>query len=150
MAYKYIRVKVVNNPQGVNWARKNNQPVMIYPDEFHLIDWIFSTYYSDEVQGDFYFIGVCDEKFVNQNFLNNENVTEMTKADMITLSEQVEPQIEEIKDEGKLRRIEIKTRLGQALTTDEEKAIDPADPTLGINYKKRLADMIQASVQLGP
>ena len=43
----------------------------------------------------------------------------------------------------KVRRIEIKSRLGQELTPDEIKAIDPDDPMPGIEKSKRLADIIR-------
>ena len=48
-----------------------------------------------------------------------------------------------VENEAGVRRIEIKSRLGKELTSDELKAINPEDKTVkGIGRKKTLKDNI--------
>ncbi|MHA1880049.1 MAG: hypothetical protein ACTSYG_06595 [Candidatus Heimdallarchaeota archaeon] len=78
----------------------------------------------------------------NAKGIVREYVEEITEAEAKAISEANETRMEEITNEAKVRRIEIKTRIGRALTPDEERAIDPDDPTPGFGKKKILADKI--------
>jgi len=70
-----------------------------------------------------------------------EDVVEVDEAEAKRIS--VINEVEEIiTDEAKIRRIEIKTKLGQELNEDELKAIDPNDSAVGINKIETLAEKI--------
>lgn len=129
--YKYLKTRVLNGPNG-----------MIYPcgiDVWKKLNFKYAGYIEEN--DILYVLGVADE---NQDILPgimaSEQVTELTKEEAIAFSEKNERKIERVTDEGKIRRLEIKSRLGQTLTADELKALDPNDPTPGLEYNKILAD----------
>jgi len=69
-------------------------------------------------------------------------VEDLTKTEAKELSEEYEARTEEITDEAKIRRLELKVAMEETLTADELKAIDPDDPTPGFGKTKILADKI--------
>lgn len=85
---------------------------------------------------------------VNAKNIIRENVEEVSETDAITISNIFETKTEQITDEGKIRRLELKAALSIPLTTDELKAIDPADPTSGFGYTEILADRLITAKQL--
>lgn len=97
-------------------------------------------YYDDE-KG-FPRLLLCIEDGDYKSSMIRDRVTELTEAQAKAISEAKEQRVETITDEAKVRRIEIKASLGMALTTDEQKSIDPTDPTPGFGITKILADRI--------
>lgn len=71
-----------------------------------------------------------------------ERVVEITEAQAKAISEAKEQRKEIVTDEAKIRRIHIKAVLGEGLTADEKKALDPTDTTPGFEMAKILADRI--------
>jgi len=69
-------------------------------------------------------------------------VEEATEAEVKEISEANEVRTEQIVDEVKLRRIELKANLGQTLTQEEQDAIDPKKPNSVFKTRKILADKI--------
>ena len=78
----------------------------------------------------------------NVNNIIRKDVEEITEEEAKVISETKEIRKEIITDETKIRRIELKAKMGRVLTPDEEKAIDLNDPTPGFNMSKILADKI--------
>jgi hypothetical protein len=70
------------------------------------------------------------------------NVEELTEAEAKALSETHEERTEKVKDEVKLRRIELKVALKQELTAEEAKCIDKDDEASIFEDSKILADRI--------
>lgn len=70
-------------------------------------------------------------------------VEEITEEEIKAISEANEIRTEEITDEARIRRIELKAKLGQDITVKDKKAIDPDDPTPGFGKRKILADKIE-------
>jgi len=94
-----------------------------------------------EVGGVLRLLLLVPDKYYTPSMIR-EYVEEITEQEAIGISVANEKILEKITDEAKIRRIEIKTRLNQVLTADELKAIDPGDPTPGIEKEERLADRI--------
>ena len=80
----------------------------------------------------------------NVNAVNTirEYVEEITEKEAKKISEANETREETITNEAKIRRIELKAKIGKVLTPEEEKAIDLNDPMTGFNMSKILADKI--------
>ena len=85
---------------------------------------------------------LCIEDANYSSSMLRDRVTEITETATKAISEAHENRFETITDEAKIRRIEIKTRIGQELTEDELAAIDPLDPTSGFSTTKILADRV--------
>jgi len=120
---------------------------MKYPDGFKSINCLEHLYYDDLAAGICWLIAaIKDEDLLK--ITDMTNVTELTLLEATTLLKEYEPKTEEITNEAIIRRLEIKTKAGLPLTADDLKAIDPNDPTPGINYKKRLIDRINVRLKI--
>lgn len=130
---KYFKIILRQNP-GSN--------ELIYPDNYQKEIGDYNAghlYYSEGEGKPRLLMCIRDE---NAKGIVRDYVEEISEAEAKAISEANETRTEEITDEAKIRRIEIKARLRRALTPDEEKAIDPDDPTPGFNKRKILADRI--------
>mgnify|MGYP001195734549 CR=1 FL=1 len=84
--------------------------------------------------------------FNDADFSSNmvkENVEEVTEVDAKKLSETYEVRSEVVASEAMARRLELKSRLGLTLTTEEMDAIDPTKPGGAFETSKILADRIE-------
>lgn len=132
---KILKIKVNSNISGT----------MIYPKGFLSFPCI-EHIYCDELE-----TGICwlialiqNEDF--EKIIDKTDVVEMTVTETETFLDKYEPLTTEITDEAMIRVIDIKTRAGVELSDRELKAIDPEDPTPGIQYKKRVIDKIKARI----
>jgi len=138
---KVIKVRVKIHPNGAAWARKNNEAVMQYPTGYMDLDFARAGYVEEN--GITYVLGYLDEtQTAYATVSQSADVMELNKADAIAFSEANEERFEEVTDEGKIKRLTIKSQLGQAFTQAELDAIDPTKPTKGINNTEIFADYI--------
>ena len=122
---------------------------VIYPDNYQtLLDVSVSEgsfYFSDDTDGGKYkrVHVVPDSQYsVASDFASHKDVIEITEQDAFDLSDKYYAGTM-IDDEAQIRLIEIKTSLGQELSADEQKAIDPDDSTVkGFGKKDTLRDKI--------
>ncbi len=70
------------------------------------------------------------------------NVEALNETQATTISNANETRTETIKDEAKLRRLELKSRLGIALSTEELDAVDPQKSNAVFSTSKILTDRI--------
>ena len=122
---------------------------LIYPDNYQKDIGNYNTghlYYSEGEGKPKLLICIKDADAIN---IVRQYVEEITEAEAKAISEKNEKRTEEITDEARIRRIELKTRRGQKLTAEDLKAIDPDDPTPGFGKKKILADKIDAMKKKG-
>ncbi len=134
---KILKIKVMNYPNGS----------MKYPDGFKSINCLDHLYYDDLTTGICWLIVVIKDEDLSK-ITDMANVTELTLLEATALLEEYEPKTEEITNEAVIRRLEIKTKAGILLTTDDLKAIDPHDNTPGICYRKRLIDRINMRLKI--
>lgn len=115
---------------------------IIYPDRYQQEIGNFAQdhlYYNDQ-DGSSKLLLCIPDKYTN---IVRGLVEEISKSEALLISQEHETKTEEINDEAKIRRIEIKSRIGLPLTASELKAIDPNDPTPGFVMKEILADRIE-------
>jgi len=129
---KYLKISV----QGDSFGN------MIYPDKYEEEIAKFnsgSLYFED---GIYLKLLLCipDKDF--KSSMIRTNVEEITELQAKSISEAKEVRTETIKDEVKLRRIELKVAMGQQLTVEEEDSIDITKPNSIFETKKILADRI--------
>lgn len=70
------------------------------------------------------------------------DVEKITESEANTISEEKEIRTETIKDEAKVRRLEIKSRLGMTLTQQETDSLDPTKVNSAFGTSEILADRI--------
>jgi hypothetical protein len=114
---------------------------MIYPPGFTNINCLEHLYYDDEDTGVCHLLVLIRDQDLIE-IRDMTNVEEVTEADAGVIAAKYNPRKEMITDEAKIRRLEIKSRLG-SLTADELKALDPDDPAPGINYSLNFIDRLQ-------
>jgi len=95
--------------------------------------------YYDE-QGKLYLLLLIPDK--DAVGIIRSGVEELTETEATAISTQHETRIEKITDPAKIERIKIKISLAQTLTSEDLKALDPEDPTLGFGKEQILADRI--------
>lgn len=91
-----------------------------------------------DIKGDTFLILLIEDKKA-ENIIR-DGVEEITEADMQAVSTINETQKTVIKDEGELRRLELKTAAGLPLTVDEVKKIDLDDPSSLFGKTKTLSE----------
>lgn len=114
---------------------------LIYPNRYQEEIGNFNKegfYYSDLDQP-MLLVSLNDK---DANNIIREGVVEISESEARGISEQYQTRTEKITDEVKIRRIELKAKLGLSLTEDEIKAINPNDPTPGFSKEQILADKI--------
>lgn len=100
------------------------------------------VYYDDETDGVFtLLISIPDDKVLATL---PTNVTEVTEAEATILADKYDPEVTVITSEAVVRLIEIKSRLNLPLSTEETKALDPNDPTLGFGKSQNFVSKIKA------
>lgn len=130
---KILKIKVLSNNYGE----------MVYPQGFTSIGCLEHIYCDDVKAGICYLVvAIKDEDILKMSDMTN--MQELTEQEAEVFLNEYDPIREEITDEAKMRRLEIKAKTGIALTTDDLKALDPNDPTPGINYHKRFMDKVKA------
>jgi len=129
---KYLKISIQGDSSGK----------MIYPYKYEEEIARFNVehlYYED---GIYMKLLLCiPDKDFNEKMIRT-NVEEITEAEAIAISEANETRIETIKDEAKLRRIELKAQLKKTLTKDELDAIDITKPNSIFGTTEILADKI--------
>jgi len=118
---------------------------MIYPDHYQqeIGNYAVDHLYFDTVKGDNQselLLVIPNNKF--NPAMIRDRVEEIQESEVKSISGTYERRTEEIIDEAKIRRIEIKSRLGLSLTTDELDAIDPSKNNSVFKMSKILADRI--------
>lgn len=140
MKYLKIRIKDVADVEA---ARKAGQPTLVYPEGYHNLKFVQAGYITEKATGHLYVLGAVENKDSSLDTVKTSaDTTEINKAEAINFSESNEDRIEKITDPGKLIRLQIKASLGQQLTPDELKALDPNDLTPGLRYSQILADKL--------
>jgi len=123
----------------VTTRAKPGETTIYYPENYQEITSVTVGDKYFEENGQFKRLHVIpDELAVN---IVRPDVVEVTETEANRIALIGEPEMT-VNDEAKIRLIEIKTRLGQALTASELKAIDPDDSTSGIVKTKTLKDKI--------
>jgi hypothetical protein len=119
---------------------------MIYPEgflSFSCLEYI----YCDELE-----TGICwlvvlisDENF--DKITDKTDVEEIDVAKAEEFLDKYDLRKTEVTDEARIRAIEIKTAAVVPLSAEDLKALDPADSTPGIKYRKRFID--KAKIRMG-
>lgn len=117
---------------------------MIYPQnyQYEIGDYSKDHLYFEDEKGECYLLLTIEDNDFKQSMIK-DRVNEISEVDLKAISEANEVRTEKITDEAKVRRLEIKSRLGMTLTSDELKALDPNDPTPGIEIGDILADRVE-------
>jgi hypothetical protein len=129
---KYLKISLPKQ-QGGN---------LIYPDRYQseIGDYAQDHLYFDDTNGTNLLLLITDKDY--KETMIRDRVEEITETDAKTISESNENRTEIIVDEAKVRRLEIKSRLGMSLTTEEMDAIDPTIPGGVFETSKILSDRI--------
>jgi len=120
--------------------------VLQYPPQYeetigtYVVDHL---YYDDSGQA-FLLVAIRD---VNALAELPQNVIELTPVQAKAISDAFDHQPLRANDMNEVLRLAIKAIRGQALTVDEEKALDPDDATPGFVKRKRLAERLQGFVE---
>jgi len=130
---KYLRINLKSNP-GSN--------EIVYPVGYQAEIGNFAVdhlYY--DVDGALKLLLCIPDKDYKDTMVKTD-VEVINEVDAKAISEAKETRTETITDEAKIRRLEIKSRMGVAMTADEQKALDPQDPTPGFGVTEILADRV--------
>jgi len=120
---------------------------IIYPEGFLTFSCLEHLYYDDLSTGIAWLMVAIE----NENLMKIKNMTDVTIIDLVEaekISNEYNRRTEIYTDEIKIKRIDIKTRTGIALTSDELKALDPNDLTPGIGYKLTFIDKVKKRMGL--
>ncbi len=120
----------------------DNKGGMIYPNKYEEEIGVFNVghlYYEDGIYCKL-LLCIPDKDF--KQVMIRTGVEEITEAQAKVISEANEVRTEIIKDEAKLRRIELKVAMKQILTKDESDSVDITKPTSIFGVKEILADKI--------
>ena len=120
---------------------------LIYPDKYQaeIGDYAKDHLYYDDGDTTMLLLLISDEDY--KASMVRTNVAEITEAEAKATSEEKETRTEIIVDEAKVRRLEIKSQLGIAFTTEELDAIDPLKPGGAFETSKILADRIDEKIE---
>ncbi len=130
---KYYRITLRQNKGSTE---------LIYPANYQsdIGNYNQNHLYYDDVNGSHcLLISLKDVDAVNRV---RTYVEEITEIEAKAISEANEIRTETITDEAKIRRIELNVARGLTLTTDDEKALDPNDPTSGFGKSEIFADRL--------
>ncbi|OGO14209.1 MAG: hypothetical protein A2Y53_03645 [Chloroflexi bacterium RBG_16_47_49] len=137
---KYLKITILENGS-----------TMTYPANYQsdIGDYVIDHLYYDDVKFDDQseLLLLIPDKDYNVSMIR-DRVVEVTEAEAKIISEAHENRVEEIKDEAKVRRLEIKSQLGMALTTEEMDSLDPAKPNAVFTVSKILSDRIDEVKEL--
>lgn len=130
---KYLKIHVIQPVGGQ----------MVYPANYESEIGNFAKdhlYYNDEV-GECYLLLAIEDADYKPSMIKT-NVEAITETEAKALSEANETRTETIKDEAKVRRIEILSRLGMTLTKEDQDSLDPTKPDAVFGTSEILADRI--------
>lgn len=130
---KYLKVSLKSNPGSSQ---------IIYPEAYQTEVGNFAVdhlYYDDS--GALKLLLCIPDKDYKSTIVRTD-VEEITEVDAKAISEAKEQRTETIKDEAKVRRLEIKSRLGMALTQDEQDSLDSTKANSAFGTSEILADRI--------
>lgn len=131
---KYLRVNLKANP-GSN--------EIIYPTGYQLeIGGLAVDHLYYDVDGALKLLLCVPDKEFKTSMIRTD-VEEITEIETKSISEAKEVRTEIVKDEAKVRRLELKSRLGLTLTADEMKAVNLADPQSAFGVTEILADRVE-------
>ncbi len=131
----------------ITLRRESGKTKLVYPENYQeeLGNYNFQhkghLYYNDENDNPMLILSIADDNW--KESMVRQYVEEITETDAKTISEANETRTEQIVNEVKLRRIELKVNLGQTLTQEEEDAMDPEKPNSVFETTKILADKIE-------
>ena len=91
-----------------------------------------------------FMVGVIDEADKDQ-FLKSSNITVLTRQEAENfIGTDLTASINKITDENKVLLICAKAALGETLTDDDKKALNPDDPTAGIGRSRNYSETLDA------
>lgn len=125
--------------------RQDGRGKITYPAGFLSFECIEHLYYDDVKNGIAYLMVLIDDA----NFYkitDKRDVKEITLRNAGQISEQYDKKTTAITDEGMIRLIEIKTRMGKGLSAYDKKALDPDDDTPGLNWRKTFIDKVKDKI----
>ena len=125
----------------IHLLQQNNQ--LVYPVSYQLELGNFAKdhlYYDDDIGESYLLLAVEDADY--KDTMVRERVEVISEVDANAISESKEQRTETIIDEAKLRRLEIKSRLGMTLSKDESDALDPTKPGAIFSTNKIFADRV--------
>ena len=122
-------------------VRADEKGKMLYPPGFLDIKCLENIYCDDVANNICWLVVAIEDKDLDK-ITDLKDVEEITLVTATTFLEKYDPHDTRITDEGMVRAIEIKSNLGTPLSATELKAIDPNDPTPGIEYRKRFIDKV--------
>jgi len=134
---KYLKIILRKNPGSSQ---------LIYPQNYQSEIGAFNfqhkghLYYDTEEGEPRLLLSIADTDW--KDSMVRTDVEEITEAEAKAISEANETRTEQIVDEAKLRRIELKTRLNQTLTKDEQDSINPNKKNSVFKKRDILADKI--------
>jgi len=130
---KYLKISVRAKPGSSE---------MVYPTGYQTEIGCFaidSLYY--DVNGALKLLLCIPDKDYKSSMVRTDS-EEITEADVVAISEEKETRTETIKDEAKVRRLEIMSRLGMTLSKEDTDSLDPEKPESVFGVNKILADRI--------
>jgi hypothetical protein len=129
---KYLKTKLLHASDGS----------LIYPPNYQVEIGNFAKdhLYYDEGGEDYLLLAINDSDY--SETMLKENVTLIEEGEATVISEAKETRTETIKDEAKVRRLEILSRLGMTLSKKDQDALDPTKPDSVFGVSKILADRI--------
>jgi hypothetical protein len=129
---KYLKINIVGDYKGG----------MVYPLKYEEEVGAYATDHLYYEEGGYAKLLLCFTDASFKSTMVRKGIEEISEADAIAISEANETRSEFIKDEAKLRRIELKVAMGETLTSDETVSTDISQPTSVFGTTKILADKI--------
>lgn len=127
-------------------VRADEKGNMSYPEGFLTFSCLEHIYCDELETGICWLVVLVEDKNLGK-ITDLKDVEELSVLDAETFTDKYDPHNTEITDEGMVRSIEIKAKANIALSSADLKALDPADSTLGIQYRVRFID--KAKTRMG-
>lgn len=127
-------------------VRADEKGNMSYPEGFLTFSCLEHIYCDELETGICWLVVLVEDKNLGK-ITDLKDVEELSVLDAETFTDKHDPHNTEITDEGMVRSIEIKAKANIALSSADLKALDPADSTLGIQYRVRFID--KAKTRMG-
>jgi len=135
---KFLKVRLRSGPGG--------HPIL-YPPEYQKAQDKFRVAGYVTVEPDLYILVAAEEGPETDALAGHADVDVLTRVEAEKFSEDNQPRLVKITDEGMVRYLEMKVRRGKMLTVQEEKALDPDDETPGFRREQILADKLRPLVE---
>ena len=126
---------------NITLRHRQGSTEIVYPTNYQsqIGDFNAGHLYYDEGDTSMLLMCIKDKDAINIVRTDVEQITEQQAKAISVKNEKV---TEAITDEAKVRRLELKVAMGKTLTADDEKALDPNDPTSGFGMAQTLARRI--------